>query len=289
MGEYEDFNDCVQSVIQDKGLSEEEAKKYCGKIKAQTEEKVSKWAFDLDIMKLSEADDKNIYIAGYASNGNKDHDDEYINMDSLKSVFNEYMENPVIKFMHDKAPQWRGSVGKVVPEYVDKDGKKWVTKFDDKPFLVIKLSNNSKLGWLRDMVKDGDLKGLSIGGKAAKKEGGTIYIKSWLETSLVDVPSAKGSFFSVLKSACSGGDCMIETEIEPEPVVKNCDAIKLLAFAYNNNDITTECVAKSFDWNKDHVNKVVSFINETCEDKIRLKTEKDKEIEKFLTKLSLIE
>lgn len=261
---YEDFESCVKEVMRKKGLSKERAQKYCGKIKHQVEKD---WQFDMDISKVAENDDGELYICGYASNGDEDHDGERMDMDSLKAAFDEYMKNPVIKFMHDKAPQWRGAVGKVVPEYTDSNGEKWVTKFDDKPFLVIKISKNKKLDWLRDMVEDGDIKGLSIGGKASQKDNGLIKIKSWLETSLVDVPSAKGSFFKVLKQACIGDECMIEKETETETKPSQAEINCVREYLKDNPDAELQSIADNCDIEPERADEIINSMNEETEEK----------------------
>ncbi len=285
MAGYDNFDDCVSKVMDKEGLSEEEAKKYCGKIKAKTEGTEKSWTFDLDVVeKIADTEDGELVIAGYASNGNRDQDSEYMDMESLKATFSEYMENPVVRFMHDKAPQWKGAVGRVIPEYTDSDGVVHKTKFDTQPYLVIKISNNSKLGWLRQMVKDGDITGLSIGGKALiEKATGRIKMRSWLETSLVDVPSAKGSFVKVLKEACIDENC--QTEPEPEPMVKNCDAIKMLSCIINNPEFDTSDVAKIMSWDEAYVTKVVDFVNNQSDYWVSIDTPVQKRIKELYYKI----
>lgn len=168
------------------------------------------WSYELEFAKVSEDEREILYVAGEASNGMEDHDEENMDMDSLKSAFTEYMKNPVVKFMHDKAPQHIGAIGVVVKKFVDSEGKEWRTKFGKTPFLVAKFEKDTMPPWMWNAINKKVYKGFSIGGKAFKKGKGTIYVKSWLETSVVDIPAAKGAFFSVLKSACVGGNCPID-------------------------------------------------------------------------------
>ena len=170
-------------------------------------DKLIDWEYDLTFQKLGGSTDDVMYIAGEASNPAKDEDGENMDMNSLKSAFVDYMKNPVIKFMHDKAPQHMGAIGVVVEKYTDGEGKIWETKFGKTPFLVAKFEKGTLPDWMWNAIQKRVYKGLSIGGKALKKINGTIFVKSWLETSVVDVPSAKGSFFSILKMACSGDNC----------------------------------------------------------------------------------
>ena len=176
------------------------------------------WEYNLSVEKLAADPNGDLYIAGYASNGNVDEDGEVMDLDSLRSVYKQYMENPVIKLMHDKVPQWKGAIGRVVPEYTDVEGIVHKTSFGSKPYLVIKLARGLP-EWIYSSVKDGVYKGLSIGGKLAKKVGNRLYVKSWLETSLVDIPSAKGSFVEVLKAAGESPTLQEEEPIKESEVI----------------------------------------------------------------------
>lgn len=176
------------------------------------------WEYNLSVEKLAADPNGDLYIAGYASNGNVDEDGEVMDLDSLRSVYKQYMENPVIKLMHDKVPQWKGAIGRVVSEYTDVEGIVHKTSFGSKPYLVIKLARGLP-EWIYSSVKDGVYKGLSIGGKLAKKVGNRLYVKSWLETSLVDIPSAKGSFVEVLKAAGESPTLQEEEPIKESEVI----------------------------------------------------------------------
>jgi len=201
--DYKNFKDCV-SKNQDK----DDPEAYCADIKRKVEKMSdTDWTYDMTFEKVGDKGG-HLFLAGYASNGNEDEDAQNMDMGSLKTVYKTYMENPVVKLLHDKAPQWKGAVGVVVEKFVDSAGKTWETSFGVKPFLVVRISKSPKLEWLRGMIDEGMFRGFSIGGKAKSiTDSGTIIVKSWLETSIVDVPSAKGSFFQVLKSACTGDDC----------------------------------------------------------------------------------
>ena len=181
---------------------------------SDSDSKLTRWDYYLSFEKLASPDENVMYVAGEASNPHEDEDNEFMNMKSLKKVFSKYMKNPVIKFMHDKTPQWKGAIGVVVEKYTDTEGKIWETSFGDTPFLVAKFTKGTMPEWLWNGIKEGIYKGFSIGGKAMRKSGGELIVKSWLETSVVDVPSAKGSFYQVLKAACISGDCPYEKEEE---------------------------------------------------------------------------
>ena len=203
--EYKNFADCVK-----KNQDKDDPDAYCAEIKRKVEKSAeSDWQFDMTFEKVGDKGG-HLYLAGYASNGDNDEDNQSMDMDSLRDVFDTYMKNPIVKLLHDTTPQWKGAVGKVIEKYTDSEGKEWVTSFGIKPFLVIKMSKSPKLEWLRGMIDEGLFRGLSIGGKAKSiTKDGKIIVRSWLETSIVDVPSAKGSFVQVLKEACVGDNCNI--------------------------------------------------------------------------------
>jgi hypothetical protein len=269
--DYKNFKDCV-SKNQDK----DDPEAYCAEIKRKVEKMSdTDWTYDMTFEKVGDKGG-HLYLAGYASNGNEDEDAQNMDMESLKTVYKSYMENPVVKLLHDKAPQWKGAVGVVVEKFVDSAGKTWETSFGAKPFLVVRISKSPKLEWLRGMIDEGMFRGFSIGGKAKSiTDAGTIIVKSWLETSIVDVPSAKGSFFQVLKSACTGDDCPIikgemsaedkkkereeklkaekeergdETDKKPNPAVqKFIGAIDLALSKDNDEDVLISDFIKSAD------------------------------------------
>lgn len=223
---YGDFDDCVSKVMKKKDWDKERASAYCADIKRKTEKDVS-WSYGLTVEKLAGDAEGNIYVAGFASNPDEDEDGEVMDMTALKSAFDDYMKNPVVKFMHDKAPQWKGGIGKVVTKYIDVNGETHETSFGVKPYLVIKLSKGLPT-WMVEVIKDGTYKGLSIGGRLAKKVQNRLLVKSWLETSIVDVPSAKGSFFNVLKAAGTfeeeqAGNDTFENEEKLKMAIKELD------------------------------------------------------------------
>ena len=258
------------------------------------------WNYQLPFSKIAELDDV-MYIAGEASNPDKDEDDEVMDMDSLKSVFDSYMSNPVVKFMHDKAPQWRGAIGKVIKKYTDSDGTDHVTSFNDKPYLVVEIKKSIVPGWLWDGIKDGIYKGFSIGGKALKKVAGKIFVKSWLETSVVDVPSAHGAFFTVLKMACEGESCNLEKmktplnpkepveEIEPQrETIKNKKRHswyameQIVKFKKDFPLVTIEDIQERFVWEEQYIEELLGKINSVSSKYVQ----KDSQISSFIKNIN---
>ena len=190
------------------------------------------WEYVIPFEKVISGDDGRRIIAGYASNDGVDGDDEVMDMESLKNASDEYFKNPVVRFMHNKSTIMQGAIGKVIPEYTTADGTVLKTQFGEKPFLVIEISKSPVVDPIWKMIEEGMYKGLSIGGKALKKvkefnkEIGKavnrIFVQSWIETSVVDTPSAKGSFFNVVKMQ---GET---SEPEPEKITKKVDIRPIL-------------------------------------------------------------
>lgn len=255
--DYDNFENCVK-----KNKGKENPKAYCAEIKMKAEKLVD-WNYHLSFLKLAGIEDDVMYIAGEASNPDKDEDGELMDMESLKGAYDSYMANPVIKFMHDKAPQWRGAIGKVIKKYTDSDGTVWETRFGSRPFLVAKFVKGTMPDWMWKGIQEGNYKGFSIGGKALKKVAGRIYVKSWLETSVVDVPSAHGAFFSVLKMACIGEDCPIEKEEENIPEkTKLIESKQINSFVKAINDyILDSFLENEKNMSDKNTNRIDKFIN----------------------------
>lgn len=170
------------------------------------------------VMKLEEVgkSDDHIIVAGIASNGGLDWDEEAINIDSLRTAWGDYMKNPVLRYMHGKDSRHPDAIGQVIPEYIKENGETIKTEFrDGKPFIVAKLSNSPDVEDIRVKVQEGVLKGFSIGGRANKvgefchklgKNVNRIFVNRLSEISIVDLPANKEGFFEIVKG-CVGNNC----------------------------------------------------------------------------------
>lgn len=170
------------------------------------------------VMKLEEVGRTNdhIIVAGIASNGSLDWDEEAIDLDSLRSSWDDYMKNPVLRYMHGKDQRHPDAIGRVIPEHVTEDGKTLKTEFrEGKPFIVAEISNAPDVKDIRVKIQEGVLKGFSIGGRANKvkdfcyklgKDVNKIFVKRLSEISIVDLPANKEGFFEIVKG-CVGDNC----------------------------------------------------------------------------------
>lgn len=182
----------------------------------------------LDFKKIDTGGD-DLIIAGYASSESIDVHGQIMDMVSMRKAWGSFMENPVIRFMHglDKVS---GAIGRVISEYTDSSGMTHHTNFDgDRPFVVAKISNSPDIHDIRVKIREGLYTGLSVQGIARKtveysKTLGRmverLFVKSLKEISVVDLPANQDSFFTVLKAACIGDRCGIESgnEGQQDPI-----------------------------------------------------------------------
>jgi len=189
-----------------------------------------------ELTKIEKADDGNVYIAGICTTEKMDHDGEVVDLNEVRKVWEDYMTNPVIKYMHSKAEHNKAAVGVVVPSYTDSTGKMWKTEFTDSgPFIVCKISNAPDTDSIRTKVEEGIIKGFSIGGRARRvkmfdptlqKDVNRVITTRISEISLVDLPANPDSFFSVLKAACVGDNCPINDGTETIEKVDTTEPIE---------------------------------------------------------------
>ena len=175
----------------------------------------------LGLEKIETDAEDNLIVAGIATTETRDHDGEIVDMGSVREVWKDYMVNPVVRYFHGKDRRNPDAIGIVVPEHTDSNGKTWKTEMTDEgPFIVAKLSNAPDTESIRTKVKEGILKGFSIGGRAKRvkeyshelgKDINRVITKRISEISIVDLPANPDSFFTVIKG-CVGGQCNMNLE-----------------------------------------------------------------------------
>ena len=182
---------------------------------------------------ISKSEDEHIVVAGFASSGSLDHDSEAINQDSLHAAWNEYMKNPVLRYMHGKDNRNPDTIGKVIKNYTDSNGKTYKTEFiNGKPFIVAEISNAPDTESIRTKIQEGNLRGFSVGGRAKRisefchkvgKNINRIFVKRLSEISVVDFPANKETFFEVIKNECIGNNCNYSINESLEEITKDND------------------------------------------------------------------
>jgi len=121
-----------------------------------------------DIRQIGEDQDRWI-IAGYASVEMVDKQGDIISVEALREAFRKFMASGFanINLVHSEA-----TIGRVIPEYVDKDGKTWKSQVDDVgEFIVVEIRKDievARKAW--ELIKNGTLKAFSLGGQALDKD-----------------------------------------------------------------------------------------------------------------------
>ena len=214
----------------DQGYTETAAREKTAKRKEELSKNENENNFEYVLKIETVTDNEDLIIAGIATTEKMDHDSEIVDLESVKSVWKSYMENPVIRFLHGKDSRNPDAIGTVIPEYTDSKGKTWKTEITDKgPFIVAKISNAPDTESIRTKIKEGILKGFSIGGRAQRvkefshklgKDINRVITKRISEVSVVDLPANSDSFFNVIKS-CTGDACYVNDTREAKDVVEN--------------------------------------------------------------------
>lgn len=217
-------SDAYKDQLREQGYRDDVLDDLVEKKKASLQKDESAFEYVMKLEEIGKSENDHIIIAGFASSGSIDHDSEAINQDSLRLAFNEYMKNPVLRYMHGKDNRNPDAIGRIIPEYTDSDGKTYKTEFiNDRPFIVAKLSNASDTESIRTKIKEGVLTGFSVGGRAKRvsefctklgKNINRIWVNRLSEISVVDLPANKETFFEVIKNECVGNNCNIESTIK---------------------------------------------------------------------------
>ena len=220
--------DTYKDKLREQGFRDDVLDDMVAKKKASLQKDESNFEYVMKLEQIDAGDD--LIVAGYASSGSLDYDDEAINKESLQSAWSEYMKNPVLRYMHGKDNRHPDAIGQVIPSYTTPTGRTVKTEFiDGKPFIVAKISNASDVEDIRTKIGEGILKGFSIGGRANKvsefchkmgKNVNRIFVKRLSEISIVDLPANKEGFFEVVKG-CVGNNCACELIVESEKIEDN--------------------------------------------------------------------
>lgn len=195
-----ELDECVNALMNDPDFKPEKGKSKKESAFAICNAKLKDKSSELDLNKfnfnfsIKKADKKERIIEGYANIEEIDRHGELIVKEAFTEALNEYMDNPILRYMHYEEP-----IGKVIESYVDKIGLFVKAKIVDSPNVPI-----ANKAW--DLIEAGVLKAFSIGGSVKEreldKETGIVKIlKLWLaEISVVDIPANKNSFFTVVKN-----------------------------------------------------------------------------------------
>ncbi len=194
--------------------------------------------FEIPITNISKRDKDRHVVAGYAQFDVIDSQGEKITQDAMREALKNFMAEP--EYANTHVMHGNCAVGKVISEYIDKNGVKWETKVDEVgTFIVSELRTDIKRAqqtW--QLILDGQLKSYSIGGQSlAPKElicessGSCHFVIDKLEIhefSYVDRPALKGADFIIVKNdkkvAPMSYPYSAGSTIDPETVTMN-DAV----------------------------------------------------------------
>jgi len=114
-------------------------------------------------------DDEKMIIAGYASVEAVDSQGEIIPVEALKDALPKFMEKEDYRNVMSRHSNVQ--VGKVLEVYKDSTGREWTTHVDDVGlFAVSEIRNDiQEAKKIRELIKNGDIREYSIGGKALDK------------------------------------------------------------------------------------------------------------------------
>jgi len=135
-----------------------------------------------------------IFVEGYASTSDLDRTGEIVEPVAFADSIKEFMENPVLCYMHD----WSNPIGKIVDYEITEMGL-WV-----RAFISSAAENVIKL------VKDGILRAFSIGYDVVEEKtiDGVLHLLRvrLYEISVVSVPANRHCLFNLAKAVQRGSD-----------------------------------------------------------------------------------
>ena len=222
--------DDYKSKLIEQGYTEDSARENAAKKKEELmnkSENIGDFEYIAKLETVKNTGDR-LIVAGIATTEKMDYDGEIVDLESVRSVWQEYMKNPIIRYMHGKDARNPEAIGKVIPEYTDSTGKVLKTEFrENGPFIVAEISNAPDTESIRTKIREGIVRGFSIGGRAQKvkefsytlgKDVNRVIAKRIHEVSVVDTPANPDSFFDVMKS-CTGASCFCNLEKEVRGVI----------------------------------------------------------------------
>jgi len=203
-----------------------------------------------EIQKFEAADDGSLMVSGIASTEAVDADGEVVTAEAMRKALPSYLQCGTVREMHQPI-----AAGRPISAFVDDDGK---THFTAK---IVDKNTVQK-------IKEGVLKGFSIGGKLIKRAGNKITELVLKEISVVDLPNNPESFFEIVKFSapdehCKDKQCKEHEENEEEKKKSekqkrmNEEAVKKL----DSLSATVETLAKSLE----SVTKAVEAVTKSTE------------------------
>jgi phage head maturation protease len=161
---FPNFDACLAHMMDQQGYDEETARKVCGKLQAEAEGTAKSWHLEIrgPITTLSKSAR---VIAGYANVAVVDSEGDLITVDAWKRAAERFMASG---FENVNLKHGNVTIGQVIAEFRDSDGKLWKTHVDDNGFfIVVKIRDDLMIAdkaW--ELIETGKLREFSISGSA---------------------------------------------------------------------------------------------------------------------------
>lgn len=152
-----------------------------------------------------DAVDNSLIVTGIASTEDVDSAGETVTAGAMRKALPSYLQSGTVREMHQPI-----AAGRPMSAFVDDDGRTHLTVKIVDPVTIEK-------------IKQGVLKGFSIGGKALAKVGKSITELLLKDVSVVDVPCNSQCVFNVIKFDAPGDKCSdASCNNHHEAAVKKC-------------------------------------------------------------------
>lgn len=156
-----------------------------------------------------DAVDGHLIVTGIASTEDVDNAGEVVSADAMRKAIPSYLLSGTVREMHQPI-----AAGKPISAFVDEQGRTHLTA------KIVDVGTIEK-------IKQGVLKGFSIGGKALAKAGKTITEILLKDISVVDVPCNSNCMFEIIKFDKPGDKCSDKScKNHSESAVEKCGTCK---------------------------------------------------------------
>lgn len=153
--------------------------------------------------------DGHLIVSGIASTEDVDNAGETVTADAMRKAIPEYLMSGTVREMHQPI-----AAGKPISAFVDEQGRTHLTA------KIVDVGTIEK-------IKQGVLKGFSIGGRAISKVGKVITALSLKDISVVDVPCNSSCLFEIIKFDKPGDKCTDKgCKNHHEAAIEKCGSCK---------------------------------------------------------------
>lgn len=161
------------------------------------------------VIEKFDAVDGHLIVTGIASTEDVDNQGDVVSAEAMRKAIPSYLLSGTVREMHQPI-----AAGKPISAFVDEQGRTHLTA------KIVDMGTIEK-------IKQGVLKGFSIGGKALAKVGKTITELSLKDISVVDVPCNSNCLFEIIKFDKPGDRCTDKgCKNHHEAAIEKCGSCK---------------------------------------------------------------